>query len=97
MPQHAPINQIVPHLSDEDATAVRPPVVEGGSEARLNPPCEYEVLSLDDLAPAALKERLNQLGDEGWALVATSPSFIFRRIKKTEEKKPRARVGFGIG
>jgi hypothetical protein len=86
-----------PRLADEDAAPPRPPVVDANSESKLNPPCEYEVLDLAGLASEALKGRLNELGEEGWALVSTAPAFIFRRMKKVEEKKPRARVGFGIG
>ncbi|MEB3285720.1 MAG: hypothetical protein VKN33_10585 [Candidatus Sericytochromatia bacterium] len=91
---------IAPHrsivLSDDETTTVRPPVVEASGESRLNPPSEYEVLALADLSPEKLKQRLNELGEEGWALIATTPSFIFRRLKKTEEKKQRPRVGFGV-
>lgn len=83
---------------DDESVSVRPPVVSGKpSEERLNPPTEYDVLELADLSPDALKKRLNELGEEGWALVATTPAFIFRRMKKTEEKKNERRVGFGIG
>lgn len=83
---------------DDENVAVRPPVVSSkAGEERLNPPTEYEVLDLAGESPEALKKRLNELGEEGWALVATTPSFIFRRMKKTEEKKAERRVGFGIG
>jgi hypothetical protein len=81
---------------DDDAVAVRPPVVDGKAEDRLNPPSEYEVLDLSGLAPEALKARLNALGEEGWALVAASPAFIFRRMKKVDPLKPKGRVGFGL-
>ncbi len=82
---------------EDDAVSVRTPVVTSKStEERLNPPTEYEVLDLAKESPEALKKRLNELGDEGWALVATTPAFIFRRMKKSEEKKNERRVGFGF-
>lgn len=83
---------------DEETIALRQPVVDSKStEDRTNPPTEYDVMELGDLEPDALKKKLNELGDEGWALVSTSPYFIFRRMKKQEEKKAKARVGFGVG
>lgn len=83
---------------DEETTSLRAPQVDSKSgEDRLNPPTEYDVMELDNLGADALKKKLNEMGDEGWALVSTSPYFIFRRMKKGEEKKPRARVGFGVG
>lgn len=82
---------------EDDAVSVRPPVVSSKTgEERLNPPTEYDVLDLADLGADALKKRLNDLGEEGWALVATTPHFIFRRMKKAEEKKSERRVGFGF-
>lgn len=88
---------IDPILSDDDdSVSVRPPVVESKAEDRLNPPSEYEVLDLGAASPADLKAKLNAMGDEGWALVATSPAFIFRRMKKVDSQKPKARVGFGL-
>jgi hypothetical protein len=81
---------------DDDNVAVRPPVVDNKAEERLNPPTEYETLDLAGLAPGALKDRLNALGQEGWVLVATTPTFIFRRMKKVDTEKPKARVGFGL-
>ena len=90
----------VPMMDDDDEdenVSVRPPVVSSKSaEERLNPPTEYDVLELSGLDPDALKKRLNEMGEEGWALVSTNPAFIFRRMKKTEEKKAERRVGFGV-
>src|SRR5689334_9878157 len=79
---------------DEPSSGVRAPMVDSGKGDRLNPPMEYKVV---ELGGADLEAKLNQLGEEGWALVSTTPSFIFRRMKKTEEGKKKARVGFGIG
>jgi hypothetical protein len=99
---HYTAPDLVPAMDDDDDdenVAVRPPVVSSskGAEEKMNPPTEYEVLELAGESPEALKKRLNELGEDGWALVATTPAFIFRRMKKTEEKKPERRVGFGIG
>jgi hypothetical protein len=79
---------------DDHGGAPRAPMVESGKGERLNPPTEYKVV---DLSGANLEAKLNELGEEGWALVATTPSFIFRRMKKVDEGKKKARVGFGIG
>jgi hypothetical protein len=81
---------------DDHGSSVRAPQVDSGKGERLNPPTEYKVVDLSG-AGANLEAKLNELGEEGWALVATTPSFIFRRMKKTEEAKKKARVGFGIG
>jgi hypothetical protein len=81
---------------DHSSASVKAPSVDSGKTDRLNPPIEYEVLDLDDLAGGELKKKLNEMGEEGWALLTTSPSFIFRRIKKTEDEKKKGRVGFGI-
>ena len=100
MTQFASNPDLAPRMDDEDDenVAVRPPQVDSKSgEDRINPPTEYDVLDIGDLHPDALKKQLNEMGDEGWALVSTSPYFVFRRMKKPEDKKPRARVGFGVG
>lgn len=96
---HAGPDSLAPRYDDEDdhdqgGTALRAPVVDAAKD-RLNPEMEYEVLSLtgDD---AALKTKLNDLGKDGWVLVSTAPSFIFRRIKKTEDEKKKSRVGFSL-
>lgn len=88
------------HLDDDDdddghSHMVKAPVVDSAKD-RLNPEVEYEVLDLAGEKPEALKNRLNDLGKEGWQLLATTPSFIFRRMKKPEEEKKRSRVGFSI-
>lgn len=80
---------------DDDAPqALKAPVVDAKGGDRYNPEVEYDVLVLEGLDPAALKTRLNELGASGWQLVATTPAFIFRRIK-APDTKPKARVGFG--
>lgn len=89
-----PIQRLGP--SKEEGASLQTPVVETKAD-RLNPEVEYDVLDLVSLAPEALKTRLNELGQEGWMLVSTSPSFIFRRLKKSEEGKTKARVGFSVG
>ena len=53
---------------------------------------EWEYEYLEDLG-AEPKERLNELGKDGWALMTANP-FIFRRPKKTDENKLKGRVGF---
>lgn len=91
---------LAPVMDDDDEdenVSVRPPVVSSKSgEERLNPPTEYDVLDLSGLDADSLKKRLNEMGEEGWALVATTPHFVFRRMKKSEEKKAERRVGFGV-
>ena len=78
-------------------SSVKAPSVDSGSKKdRLNPPTEYKVLELSE-SGGALEAKLNELGEDGWALVSASPQFIFRRMKKTEEEKKKARVGFGVG
>lgn len=74
-------------------TALHTPVVESKSD-RLNPEVEYEVLALSE-DPKVLKQKLNELGQDGWQLVATTPAFVFRRMKRPEEK-PKTRVGFSV-
>lgn len=81
---------------DEPSGGVRAPMVDSGKGDRLNPPTEYKVVDLAG-AGANLEAELNKLGEDGWALVSTTPSFIFRRMKKTDEGKKKARVGFGVG
>lgn len=87
------------HLDDDDdegnAPMVKAPVVDSAKD-RLNPEVEYEVLDLAGEKPEALKNKLNELGKDGWQLLATTPSFIFRRMKKAEEEKKRGRVGFSV-
>lgn len=87
------------HMDEDDdeghSPMVKAPVVDAGKD-RLNPEVEYEVLDLAGEKPEALKNRLNELGKDGWQLLATTPSFIFRRMKKSEEEKKRSRVGFSI-
>lgn len=90
-----------PARADEDddhdhGTSLKAPVVDSGKPDRLNPPMEYEVLDLASLSGETLKKKLNELGEEGWALLTTTPQYIFRRLKKTEDEKKKARVGFGI-
>ncbi|MDB5097006.1 MAG: hypothetical protein JWM80_1427 [Cyanobacteria bacterium RYN_339] len=80
---------------DEPSSSMRAPQVDSGKSDRLNPPTEYKVLDL--AGEINLEAKLNELGEEGWALVSTNPSFIFRRMKKSDEAKKKARVGFGIG
>lgn len=83
---------------EEETTTMRQPVVDSKlKEDRLNPPVEYDVKDLVDLDPTELKDKLNELGKDGWALMATTPYFVFRRMKKQDEEKPKARVGFGLG
>lgn len=100
MTDYAAGRDLTPKMDDddeEDSVTVRPPVVSSKSgDEKINPPTEYEVLELAGESPEALKKRLNELGEEGWALVATTPAFIFRRMKKSDEKKPERRVGFGF-
>lgn len=98
MSSYEPI--LAPHMDDEDedegnSPMRKSPVVDSGKD-RLNPEVEYEVLDLAGESPDALKTRLNDMGKEGWQLLTTTPSFIFRRMKKTEEEKKRARVGFSV-
>lgn len=86
----------VPKMDDEDeetSTALKAPVVDSKAD-RLNPEVEYDVLDLANEKPEALRDKLNELGKDGWALVATTPSFIFRRMKKPEEVKLKKSVGF---
>lgn len=88
----------VPRMEDdeEETTHVRAPIVESKAD-RLNPEMEYEVLELGGCKGDTLKDKLNELGKDGWVLVSTEPAFIFRRIKKPEEAKKPSRVGFSIG
>ncbi|MBM3274875.1 MAG: hypothetical protein FJZ00_06965 [Candidatus Sericytochromatia bacterium] len=68
------------------------PQVAGESKEPKVQEWEYEVLS--DLGKD-MKDKLNDLGKQGWILTATEPAFIFRRPRQQEpEKLPRA-VGFG--
>lgn len=89
---------IAPRFDEEEehehTSAPRAPMVDAGKD-RLNPEVEYEVLALSG-EPNALKTKLNELGTEGWQLVATTPAFIFRRAKKPEEKAQKGRVGFSL-
>ncbi|HEY9721707.1 MAG TPA: hypothetical protein V6D47_06815 [Oscillatoriaceae cyanobacterium] len=78
---------------EHHGTALRTPMVDSKSD-RLNPEVEYEVLALSD-DPKALKAKLNEMGQDGWQLVSTTPAFIFRRMKRSEEK-PKTRVGFSV-
>lgn len=79
---------------DEPAVAMRTSSHGSGKQDdKFNPPMEYKVCDLPD---AGLEDKLNELGKDGWALVATSPQYIFRRMKKGDEEKPKQRVGFGI-
>lgn len=84
-----------PRLDKEEGAAPLTPVVSTKSD-KLNPEVEYDVLSLPGDDPKALKDKLNELGADGWQLVAASPLFIFRRMKKADEEKPKSRVGFSI-
>ncbi len=68
-----------------------PQVAEGGPGPKIQE-WEYEVLR--DLG-ADMKEKLNELGLQGWILTATEPAFIFRRPKTSEPEKFRGPVGFG--
>jgi hypothetical protein len=89
----------IPRMDDEDEetpTQVKAPIVDSGKSDRLNPEVEYEVLDLASEKPDALKNKLNDLGKEGWQLVSTTPSFIFRRIKVKEEAKLKKSVGFSM-
>ncbi|MEB3198249.1 MAG: hypothetical protein VKP62_13695 [Candidatus Sericytochromatia bacterium] len=87
----------VSHDEDEESISLRAPVVAAkAGEDRLNPPMEYEVLDLAGEKSEALKQRLNQLGQEGWVLVAAAPLYVFRRARKPEDAKPKGRVGFGL-
>lgn len=94
-PTQGPDNVRMDDEEDMPSTTVRPPVVEAGKD-RLNPPVEYEVLDLAGTGADALKAKLNELGNDGWVLVAAEPSFIFRRVKKADEEKKRGRVGFSV-
>lgn len=83
---------------DEGGSGARGVSVDSGDKKdRLNPPTEYDVLELGNLSASDLKAKLNEMGAEGWALIATTPHFVFRRMKKTEEEKKKGRVGFGFG
>jgi hypothetical protein len=91
-----PYNPRMDEDDDEAQTKVKAPQVDSGKSDRLNPEVEYEVLDLASLAPDALKDKLNDLGKDGWALVSTTPSFILRRIKVKEEVKLKKSVGFSV-
>lgn len=52
---------------------------------------EYKVV---EQLPSNLEEALNALGEEGWQLVATVPSFIFRRPRLDTGDGLRGPVGF---
>lgn len=65
------------------------PNVESGS---MHQEWEYEVVEIGE----NLKGTLNDLGKDGWSLVATTPAFIFKRPKRSEEKL-KGRVGFTVG
>lgn len=80
---------------DDESTKVRTPVVDSKAD-RLNPEMEYDVLDLAGSKGDALKDKLNEMGKDGWVLVSTEPAFIFRRVKKPEESKKPARVGFSV-
>ena len=67
------------------------PQVGEGKDAKTQE-WEYEVLQ--DLGKD-MKEKLNELGKDGWILTATEPAFIFRRPKPPEPEKFRGPVGFG--
>jgi hypothetical protein len=81
---------------DEQTTSLKAPSVDSGKADRLNPEVEYDVLDLGGLSANDLKNKLNDLGKDGWQLVAASPSFIFRRLKKTDEVKLKKSVGFSV-
>lgn len=81
---------------EEPTSSVKPPVVDSGKTDRLNPEVEYEVLDLASQSGEALKNKLNDMGKDGWQLVSTTPSFIFRRIKVKEEIKLKKSVGFSV-
>ncbi len=68
------------------------PQVGGDSREPKVPEWEYEVLQ--DLGKD-MKDKLNELGKDGWILTATEPAFIFRRPKQHEPEKFRSPVGFG--
>lgn len=88
----------VPKMDDEDEetnTALKAPVVDSKSD-RLNPEVEYDVLDLSNETPEALRNKLNELGKDGWQLVGTTPHFIFRRMKKSEDVKLKKSVGFSV-
>ncbi|MBI6547155.1 MAG: hypothetical protein HY692_10200 [Cyanobacteria bacterium NC_groundwater_1444_Ag_S-0.65um_54_12] len=55
---------------------------------------EYEVLSLVGSETREMKEKLNELGVQGWLLVATTPVFIFRRPKLGEPEHFQGPIGF---
>lgn len=67
------------------------PQTEGGKDKTQE--WEYEVVTS---LGKDIKEKLNELGAEGWILTATEPAFIFRRPKTPEPEKFRSPVGFGI-
>lgn len=81
---------------EEPTSSMKAPVVDSGKSDRLNPEVEYEVLDLAGQSGEALKNKLNDLGKDGWQLVSTTPSFIFRRIKVKEEVKLKKSVGFSV-
>ena len=66
------------------------PAVEAGAPGK-QAPVEYKVLTE---IPAQLEAELNRLGADGWQLVATVPSFIFRRPLIEPSDSFRGRVGF---
>ncbi|MBM3267116.1 MAG: hypothetical protein FJZ01_05645 [Candidatus Sericytochromatia bacterium] len=70
---------------------VVPQVAGDGKEPKVQE-WEYEVLQ--DLGKD-MKDKLNDLGKEGWLLTATEPAFIFRRPRQPEPEKFRGPVGFG--
>jgi hypothetical protein len=93
-----PMSPIRLDEDDEDdiQAGARPVIVATDKSERINPAVEYDVLTLGDLDAASLKTRLNELGQDGWLLVGTSPYFVFRRNKAPEKASPKKRVGFGI-
>lgn len=95
---HTHLGPISPRMDEDDDenTPLRAPVVEAPKADKLNPEVEYEVLDLTGTSGEALKTKLNELGKDGWVLVAAQPSYIFRRLKKAEEEKKRGRVGFSV-
>lgn len=70
---------------------VVPQVAGDGKDTKVQE-WEYEVLQ----DPGKdMKDKLNELGRQGWLLTATEPAFIFRRPRHDEPESFRGPVGFG--
>lgn len=76
--------------ADCSSCSPQSPKVSSGSTNMMP---EWEYLVMD--APEDLQASLSDLGKKGWALVTTTPKFIFQRPLVTEQK-PMARVGFSV-